>query len=122
MKLKAVATICMAGALAACAENPDKIRAGYTPASTYANLSCQQLAAEAVTVSNRAHDAVQVQRRHQSRDEIATTAGLVVFWPALLFIHGNDETTSEVAQLRGQMAAIEETSTAKQCGIVFQRT
>lgn len=122
MKFKAISAIFMVGALTACAENPDKVRTGYTSPMTYQNLSCQQLAAEAHTVSDRAHDAAQVQRRHHTRDEIATTAGLVVFWPALLFIHGNDETTAEVAQLRGQMTAIEQASTAKQCGMVFQRT
>lgn len=122
MKFKAITTICLAGALAACAENPDAVRSGYTSTAAYENLSCQQLATEAHTVSNRAHDAAKIQRRHHTRDEIATTAGLVVFWPALLFIHGNDETTAEVAQLRGQMTAIEQVSAAKQCGIVFQRT
>lgn len=121
MKFKAIATICMVGTLAACAENPDAVRPGYTSAAVYENLSCQQLAAEARAVSDRAHDAAQVQRRHHTRDEIATTAGLVIFWPALLFIHGNDETTAEIAQLRGQMTAIEQASTAKQCGMVFQR-
>ncbi|ABL71165.1 hypothetical protein JWJ88_15375 [Paracoccus methylovorus] len=122
MKLKMLSAIGVACTLAACAENPDNIRAGYTSAATYQNMSCQQLASEAITVSNRAHDAANVQRRHQTRDEVAMAAGLVVFWPALLFVHGNDQTTSEVAQLRGQMQAIEQVSAAKNCGMVFQRT
>jgi hypothetical protein len=46
--------------------------------------------------------------------------GLVVFWPALLMTKGNDENTAELARLKGQMAAIEEASIKKRCGIRFQ--
>lgn len=121
MKLKAVVSMCVVGAIAACAENPTTTRAAYVPTAQYENLSCQQLGMEAKNVSNRAHDAANLQRRHRTQDEIKTAAGLVIFWPALLFVRGNDETTAELAQLKGQMQAIEQVSTAKQCGIQFQR-
>lgn len=46
--------------------------------------------------------------------------GLIVFWPAVLMTKGNDENTAELARLKGQMDAIEETSIKKRCGITFQ--
>ena len=68
MKLKMLSAIGVACTLAACAENPDNIRAGYTSAATYQNMSCQQLASEAITVSNRAHDAANVLRCEAERE------------------------------------------------------
>lgn len=121
MKLHMVAALGIACAISACAESPNSVRSDYVSPAMYANMSCQQLAVEAHNVSNAAHDAAGIQRRHQTRDAVATTAGLVVFWPALLFIHGNDATTSEIAQLKGQMQAIEAASTARKCGMAFQR-
>lgn len=122
MRLKTMASVCIIGALAACAEKPEAVGGNYVSTALYENLSCQQLAGEARNVSNRAHDAAQIQRRHHTRDEVATAAGLVIFWPALFFVRGNDATTAEVAEMRGTMTAIEQASTAKQCGIVFQRS
>lgn len=121
MKLRMIAAFGMLCGLAACAENPNSVRTDYVSPAMYTNMSCQQLAVEASNVSNAAHDAAGVQRRHRTQDAVATTAGLVVFWPALLFIHGNDATTAEIGQLKGQMQAIEAASTAKKCGLVFQR-
>ena len=46
--------------------------------------------------------------------------GLIIVWPALLFIKGNDENTYELGRLKGQMDAIEQTSIKKRCGIKFQ--
>jgi len=107
--------------LAACAPRPESIQAIYTPSAPYESLTCQQLASEARTVSNRAHDAAGLERRHRTEDTIAVTAGVVIFWPALFFTHGADATAAEIAQLRGEMEAIEAATNAKSCGIVFNR-
>ena len=56
-----------------------------------------------------------------TRDAIATTAAIVIFWPAAFFVGGNDQTTAELARLRGEMEAIEQVSIRKRCGIQFQR-
>ena len=47
--------------------------------------------------------------------------GIVVFWPALLMMKGNDENAVELAHLKGQMDANKQTSIRKKCGITFQR-
>ncbi len=93
----------------------------YTPSALYQNLTCDQLATEARNVSNRAHSAAGLEHRHRVEDTVAVTAGLVIFWPALFFTHGADATAAELAQLKGEMEAIESASQARNCGIVFQR-
>src|SRR5690606_4516141 len=121
MIFKTIAAITATASLAACAPNPEKIQGTYVSPVVYQNLTCEQLAAEAQAVSNRAHDVAGLERRHHRQDQVAVAAGLVIFWPALFFRHGADATTAEVAQLKGQMEAIEAASAAKNCDIDFQR-
>lgn len=121
MKIANVAVIAGMSALAACAPRPETIQGTYTPTAVYENLSCEQLVTEAQTVSNRAHDAANLERRHRTEDTVAVAAGVVIFWPALFFTHGADATAAQVAQLRGEMEAIERAANTKNCGIVFNR-
>jgi hypothetical protein len=121
MKLGMIIGFGAAICVAACAPKPGSIQGTYTSSAQYESLSCPQLAAEAQNVSNRAHDAAQLQRRHRTDDKVAVTVGLVIFWPALFFTHGNDATSAELAQLKGEMEAVERASDAKRCGIVFDR-
>lgn len=109
-------------ALAACAPKPENVKASYTPQAPYDNLSCNQIAKEAVTVSNKAHDAVGKERRHRKQDQALVATGLVVFWPALFFTHGkNANSATDLAQLKGEMQALEKASAEKNCGITFNR-
>jgi hypothetical protein len=48
--------------------------------------------------------------------------GLVIFWPSLFFIGGDKTNAAQLAQLKGQMDAIQQASTQKQCGIQFRPT
>jgi hypothetical protein len=56
-----------------------------------------------------------------SNDAVATGVGVVLFWPALFFIKGDAGTAQEVAQLKGDMEAIEEANIQKKCGIQFNK-
>ena len=60
------------------------------------------------------------QDKQRTNDAIATTVGVVVFWPGP-FIGGDKQTAAELARLKGEMDAIEQTSIRKNCGIQFQR-
>lgn len=115
--LAAVAAI----ALAACAPKPENVRPAYTAQAPYENLSCDQIAAESIQVSNKAHDAVKAERRHHRQDQTIVAAGLVVFWPALFFTHGHRAST-DLAAMKGEMEALEAVSERKRCGIVFNRS
>jgi hypothetical protein len=50
-----------------------------------------------------------------------TTVGLIVFWPSLFLIDGDNTNTQELARLKGEMDAIESAPIRSQCGIVFQK-
>lgn len=87
----------------------------------YDTLTCKQLQEEAENVSNAAAQAIGAQQKKANNDSVAMGVGLIVFWPALFFMKGNGADANQVAQLKGQMQAIQTVSDAKHCGITFQQ-
>jgi hypothetical protein len=116
-----IATVAVAALLTGCATSPSSVAPTYVSPVVYQNFSCQQLADEAQRVSSRAAQAAGVQREKAARDTVAMTAAIVVFWPALFLVGGDQGNAAELANLRGQMQAIEEASRAKGCNIQFSR-
>jgi len=108
-------------ALGGCATSSDKITASYVSPMQYENWNCRQLAEEAQRISHHAAAAAGAQDSQVTKDAVATTVGVIVFWPALFLIGGDKQTAAELARLKGEMDAIEQTSIRKRCGIQFQR-
>lgn len=105
----------------ACATPPDKIEAAYVSPLTYENYSCEQIGQEAARVSDRAAQALGIQKKKADGDAVKMGVGLVLFWPALLFVDGKGANEHEVARLKGEMDALEKVSVQKGCGYEFQR-
>jgi hypothetical protein len=72
-------------------------------------------------VSARAAEAAGPQDQKVTNNAVATTVGVIVFWPALFMVKGNDTMTADLARLRGEMEAIEQVSVRKRRSIQFQR-
>lgn len=104
-----------------CAKRADSIAAAYVSPITYEQLDCRQLGEEAQRLSSRAAMVAGAQDEKATRDAVAMGVGLIIFWPALFAVGGNDQQTAELARLRGEMEAIEQVSTRKRCGIVFKK-
>lgn len=107
--------------LGACASSADKVAAAYVSPIQYSSLSCRQVTEESARVSARASESAGVQDSKRTSDAVATTVGVIVFWPALFFIDGDNQKTAELARLKGEMEALEQVSVQKNCGIQFQR-
>lgn len=121
MRTIVLVTAITAVAVGACAKRADQITAAYVSPLQYENLNCVQLGEEAQRVSSRAQIVAGTQDEKATRDSVAMGVGLIIFWPALFFVGGNDQQTAELARLRGEMEAIEVATNRKQCGIRFQR-
>ena len=93
----------------------------YVSPILYQNHNCQQLAAEAQGISTRAVAVSGAQDQKRSNDQIATAAAIIVFWPAAFLVGGDGPQAAELAQLKGQMNAVEQASIQKKCGIEFQK-
>ena len=111
----------VAAGLAGCASKSTDITPAYVSPISYQSHTCQQLGMEAQSVSARAAQVSGAQDQKRTNDQIATGVAIVVFWPAAFLVGGDGPMAAELAQLKGQMNAIEQASIQKKCGIQFQR-
>jgi hypothetical protein len=110
----------LATALAGCASSSADIAPAYVSPVAYQSYTCQQLALEAQGVSTRAAALSGAQDSQRTKDAVATTAAVIVFWAAAFFVGGDKQNAAELAQMKGQMVAIEQASISKKCNIQFQ--
>jgi hypothetical protein len=120
--MKASIGVACALGLAGCATRAENIPAAYVSPIQYQSYSCAQLQEEAARVSARAAVASGAQDQKATNDAIATGVSAVLFWPALFLIKGDAASAQEVAQLKGDMDAIEEANIRKKCGMQFRKT
>ncbi len=113
--------ICGALTLAGCAQKAEQIQPTYVSPLAYQSYSCKQIVQEASRVSARVGEISGVQNKKASDDAVATGIALVIFWPAAFFIKGDKQTAAELGRLKGELEALEKTSIARNCGIVFER-
>ena len=118
MRFFALAAV--AAALGGCASSSQDISAAYVSPVMYQNHTCQQLAMEAQAVSARAATLSGAQDSQRTKDTVATTAAVIIFWPAAFLVGGDKQTAAELAQMKGQLNAIEQASIMKKCNIQFQ--
>jgi hypothetical protein len=107
-------------AVAGCATHSADVSPSYVSPMQYDAYTCPQLAEEAQRVSSHAAEASGAQDSQATKDAVATTVGVIIFWPSLFFIGGDKQNAAELARLKGEMDAIEQTSIRKKCGIQFR--
>lgn len=108
-------------AIGGCASSADNVTGSYVSPLQYQSYSCQQLGEEAQRISVRVAQASGVQDQKRSNDAVATTAAVIIFWPAAFLVSGNDQNTAELARLKGEFEAIEKASIQKNCNLQFQQ-
>ncbi len=106
--------------LAGCASKAADVAPAYVSPLQYQSFTCPQLAAEAQRVSQAAAIASGTQDSQATKDAVATTVGVIVFWPSLFLVNGDKQNAAQLAQLKGDMDAIQQASIQKNCGIQFQ--
>lgn len=101
-----------------CASNPDKISAAYVSPLKYKDYDCDQVALEMDNVSHRTGGLYHQLKRERNADNWQTTAGVLLFWPALFFLEGGDgPEAAEYAQLKGEFNALHDVSVQKKCTV-----
>lgn len=99
---------------AGCASSSKKINATYVSPLKYNSYPCPQLEQEYARLLQKSSMVNKEQDDIASSDSVAMGVGMVLFWPALLFID-NDDRREEVALLKGEINAIEESAIQKNC-------
>lgn len=118
--MRGLCFVVFGAALAGCASSSEDIRAAYVSPLQYQNYNCQQLSAEAERVSRRSAELSGVQDSKKTSDAVATTAAVILFWPAAFLVKGDGQTAAELARLKGEFEAVEKASIEKSCGLQFR--
>lgn len=116
-----ISILALAALLSGCATSPKNIEASYVSPVPYQKMSCTELKGEAERVSNAAAVATGRQSQQAGNDAAAMTVSMLIFWPAVFFVGGDKGNAVELANLKGQMDAIELVNAEKNCGIAFQQ-
>jgi hypothetical protein len=119
-KMRILGIVALGAALGGCASSAADITPAYVSPVAYQSYTCQQLALEAQSISTRAAALSGAQDSQRTKDGWATAAAVVVFWPAAFLVGGDKQTAAELANMKGQMVAVEQASIAKKCNIQFQ--
>lgn len=117
--IRRTAIVLTAFFVTACATPPDKISASYVSPLQYSAYSCDQIKQELLRVNRRVVEVTGAQQKHANNDAVAMGVGLVLFWPALFFLAGGDK-KEELARLKGEYDALEQTAIQKDCVIATE--
>ena len=100
-----------------CATSPNEMTGSYVSPLIYQNYDCQQLLMESDRISRR------VQTMHAKLDDKAQsdsttmTVGLILFWPALFFLDGDEDGAVEYKRLKGESEAIHQAAVVNKCDL-----
>ena len=110
----------MLASVSACATHPNKISAAYVSPLKYQNYDCQQIALEQRSIEQRTNVLFHHLKSRNNSDKWMMGVGLVVAWPALLFLKGNNGAeNTEYAQLKGDYEALRMGSVQRKCELAF---
>jgi hypothetical protein len=109
--------LCALLLLAGCAKQPGDIVAASVPTDSYMQMSCENLAAE------KSGKETQLGTLSGQQEETANRDGawMTIIHVPVASMAGGDH-GKEIAELKGQLAAIDKASQAKSCGVAPAQT
>ncbi len=110
------AALAAALVVSGCATHPRDIQATYVSPTIYSAWSCEQLLEENNRIVRRVDEVTGNQARRANNDTAVMTVGLVLFWPALLFMARSDQ-EGELARLKGEYDAVQSNVVQKRCSV-----
>jgi hypothetical protein len=101
--------------LSACAKHTDELPTSYTSPMLYQDYTCQQLTGEMARLTRRAQELTRSVNDNASSDSVAMGVGLILFWPSLFFIDGDNPDAQEYSRVKGEYEAVEQQAIMKDC-------
>lgn len=114
--LKELIALALAVSVVGCSTASKDIMPAYVSSAIYSNYDCDQLRLELVRVSVEVNAMSGKLDKNKENDAMTTTAGVILFWPALFFIGGTKEQEARYAQLKGEYIALEQSTIQRKCG------
>jgi hypothetical protein len=119
LKCSIIASIVASVAVSGCSKKADSVQPTYVSPLQYSDYDCDQVRGELVRVSAKVREVSGAQDKEAEGDAIATGVGLVLFWPALFFLIGEDR-KHELGQLKGEYDSLQAAAVEKDCEIAAE--
>lgn len=98
-----------------CAQRSANIVPNNVSAYQYASSNCVQLQSEYSSTTNQLNAMMKKQDTIATTDAVMMTAGLLIFWPALIVNAVTPDHKAEIAELKGRQQALNQ-AMAMECG------
>ncbi|MFZ9695911.1 MAG: tetratricopeptide repeat protein [Chitinophagaceae bacterium] len=99
-----------------CTKSGDRIASVYVDPIQYQSYDCEQIQAALIRISARVADLTGQLNKAANNDKWLTTAGVIIFWPALFALGGDEEKEAQLARLKGEYEALQSVAATKKCG------
>lgn len=118
MRLSWISVIALIG-VSACsdAKTASEVAPELVSPSTYSNLSCRQLRAEAEMIRERTPALSAAVDKAYNDDKAMEAVAWILFWPAAIAIDGNDTESAQLSRAKGQLEAITYQMRSKGCKV-----
>lgn len=114
-KINATVSLFVALAVAGCATSSDKIAPAYISPMQYQAYDCDQLTAESIRLNQRVLSLQGQVDKAAANDKALTGVGVILFFPVLFALGGNQQQEAEYGRLKGEYEAIQQAATLKKC-------
>jgi hypothetical protein len=123
LKKTAVTIVVIGMLISGCATSSDKIAASYVSPMQYQSYDCEQIATEGARLSQRVMSLQGQVDKAASNDKALTGVGVILFFPVLFALGGNQQQEAEYGRLKGEYEALQQTAVLKKCpGLVAANT
>ena len=114
-KKAAVIALATAFLISGCATSSDKIGASYVSPMQYQSYDCDQIAAEGSRLSQRVMALQGQVDKAASNDKALAGVGVILFFPVLFALGGNQQQEAEYGRLKGEFEALQQSAVIKKC-------
>ena len=104
--------------LSACASKSKDIESAEVSPLAYQSYDCEQIGQEMLKVGLNLSAVSSRQDSTATKDAVAMGAG-IIFWPSFFFLASGDDSKEEIARLKGESEALEQSAISKQCSTIL---
>ena len=104
-------------ALSACAKHTHELGTAYVSPLVYQDHTCRHLSGEMARLTRRAQELTYSVNKNAQGDSVAMGVGMILFWPSLFFIDGDNPDAQEYSRIRGEYDAAEQAAIQKDCAV-----
>jgi len=107
--------------ISGCATQPSNVAASHVSSLKYDSVDCKRLGIEAADVEAKL-STVTASLQSKANTDAALVGASLILWPLLLgtMATGGKAEEQELARLKGEKIAIEQSSLAKNCGVTIK--